>query len=222
MRESGEPSEQAQSRDMLAGFSRKILSRLQALVESLGTGQSINALLVCGTNGRIQWANPAFLELSGYTLEELIGKKPGELLQGEATDPETIKQMKTALARDEDFHVQVVNYNKDGSPYWVDIRCSRLTDEYEHLEGFFALQMDITQQREIEYEKLKNDLIIETMSEQARIGGWSLDLVNHELTWTPMTRVIHEVPEDYELELDSAINFYKPGESREAIQAALD
>lgn len=222
VRECAEPTGSETPRSQLVGFSKKILPRMQALVESVATRRSVNALLVCGIDGRIRWANPSFLDLSGYTLDELTGQKPGDLLQGEATDPDTVAEMARRLAKEQDFHVQVINYHKNGTPYWADIRCSPLTDEYGHLEGFFALQMDITEQKQIEYEKRKNELIMQIMSEQARIGGWSLDLITQELTWTPMTHVIHEVPEGFEPQLDTAINFYKEGDSRERIQELLD
>ncbi len=150
-----------------------------------------------------------------------MNQKPGELLQGPGTDPDTTAIMAKHLKKQQDFHVEIVNYRKDKTPYWVDIRCSPITDEYGHLEGFFALQMDITKQRKFEYEKRKNELIMQTMSEQARIGGWSLDLINEELTWTPMTHVIHEVPQGYQPDLETAINFYKEGDGRDRIQELL-
>ena len=60
--------------------------------------------------------------------------------------------------------------------------------------------------------------LMEQMSKQARIGAWEVDLKTNTVTWSKMTKEIHEVPQDYEPALDTAINFYKEGRSRDAIQ----
>ena len=214
----------SESSGRLVGFTRQLskVSKFQSLIESVASKQAVNGLLVANAEGEIEWVNDTFTSMTGYPLEELVGRKPGSLLQGEATDPDTVAKMREHIRRREFFHVQVINYNKAGKPYWADIRCSPLIDEQGNLEGFFAFQMDVTEQHQIELEKREGDLIMQMMSEQARIGGWSLDLVSQVLTWTPMTRVIHEVPEDFVPELDKAINFYKEGESRETIQRLLE
>ncbi|TWX55673.1 response regulator [Colwellia hornerae] len=74
--------------------------------------------------------------------------------------------------------------------------------------------------------KHKNKLLgqqslMEQMAQQARIGVWEVDLVNNNVYWSKMTKVIHEVPNDYQPELTQAINFYKEGESRERVQALI-
>lgn len=60
--------------------------------------------------------------------------------------------------------------------------------------------------------------LLEKAYRLARIGGWELNLLEGKLTWTDVTREIHEVPQDFEPELSTAINFYKLGESRETIE----
>ena len=64
---------------------------------------------------------------------------------------------------------------------------------------------------------IKTNEIFKEAGELARIGGWQIDLVNQLLTWSKITREIHEVDEDYIPTLDMAINFYKEGESRDTI-----
>jgi PAS domain S-box-containing protein len=55
------------------------------------------------------------------------------------------------------------------------------------------------------------------MSQQARIGAWEVDMTTNELYWSPMTKEIHEVPDDFVPDLESSINFYKFGECRDRI-----
>ncbi|WP_168796383.1 sensor histidine kinase [Flagellimonas onchidii] len=51
----------------------------------------------------------------------------------------------------------------------------------------------------------------------ARIGSWEVDLINHKIFWSEMTRQIHEVPKNYVPDLEKGINFYKEGENRDRI-----
>lgn len=60
-------------------------------------------------------------------------------------------------------------------------------------------------------------LLMEQMAQQARIGAWEVDLITNKVYWSSMTKEIHEVAKDYQPDLAGGINFYKEGESREAI-----
>lgn len=68
---------------------------------------------------------------------------------------------------------------------------------------------------------LAQQSLMEQMGQQARIGAWEVDLVNDTLYWSSMTKEIHEVSEDYQPKLATAINFYKEGESRDTIDALV-
>lgn len=72
----------------------------------------------------------------------------------------------------------------------------------------------------------KQQGLLESMSSQARIGAWEVDLVKNTIYWSPMTKIIHGVPENFEPNLEGAINFYKEGYSRnrigELVNAAIE
>ncbi|MEM9077162.1 MAG: PAS domain-containing protein [Bacteroidota bacterium] len=71
------------------------------------------------------------------------------------------------------------------------------------------------------FDDITKDKIAFDLSQQAAqtaiIGSWEVDLVNHKIFWSEMTRKIHEVQEDFEPDLETGINFYKEGEHREKI-----
>jgi PAS domain S-box-containing protein len=69
---------------------------------------------------------------------------------------------------------------------------------------------------------LAQQSLMEQMGQQARIGAWEVDLLNNSIYWSNMTKEIHEVPDDYQPNLATAINFYKAGESRDTIQALVE
>ena len=87
------------------------------------------SFVLTGPDRLVQWVNPAFTEMCGYSLDELKGKKLGPILQGEKTDPEAVLRMRSALNDHRPCRETVVNYHKDGSPYWVDIAITPILDD---------------------------------------------------------------------------------------------
>jgi len=108
---------------------------------------NINAVIIADENGRIEWANKSFTEMTGFTLDEIKGKKSGEMLQGEASCMQTTQYMQTQIQQGKDFTSEVVNYSKSGLPYWVKIQCQPIKDAAGNLAGFFAIEENITEKR---------------------------------------------------------------------------
>ena len=129
-------------------------------------------ILVTNPSKEIVWVNDWFTNLTGYTFNEVKGKKPGSFLQGEETDPETVKKMSAALAAGENFNVNVVNYSKEGEKYWLNISCSPVFDEKGEIEFFIAIERDITSVYEKNQDKL-NRLI----EEQERLSDEKSKLI---------------------------------------------
>ena len=63
----------------------------------------------------ITFANPAFVELSGYTLDELLGQQP-HFMNGPQTDPDAITAYETAMNQGRDVSLEILQFRKDGSP----------------------------------------------------------------------------------------------------------
>lgn len=183
--------------------------------------QTDNAVILCNIEGEIEWVNESFTVITGYTFTEAKGKKPGTLLQGPDTDPATIETIRAAIKAEQPFHVEILNYHKDGTPYWLELRCSPMYNERGELQGFMAIEMDISQQRKIQDELARQQEMLASMSALGRMGAWEVDVLNDTILWSEMTRKIHEVPDDFVPNLESGINFYKEGYSRDAITEAV-
>ncbi len=93
---------------------------------------------------RIVYVNQAFTDLTGYTPAEALGRSPRFLQRHDETDPRTIHQMRTTLDRRGDFHGAILNFGKDGTPYWLDIRIFPLLDGEGNVTHFAAVERDIT------------------------------------------------------------------------------
>ncbi|MBF0218961.1 MAG: PAS domain S-box protein [Gammaproteobacteria bacterium] len=121
---------------------QEILSNMALVAE-----HTSNSAIIADPKGEILWVNRGFERTTGYTLEEVIGKKPGSLLQGPETDPKTVAIMGKALANGEGFAVEAVNYKKDGTPYWCDIRTQPITDAEGTIRKYIAIETDITEKK---------------------------------------------------------------------------
>ncbi len=111
---------------------------------SMVAKKTSNGVVITDAQGRIEWVNEGFTRLSGYTLDEALGKTPGELLQGPQTNPATIARITKALQQKRGFEEEVLNYRRDGSRYWVHISCNPLPDSDNGNAGFIAIQSDIS------------------------------------------------------------------------------
>jgi diguanylate cyclase (GGDEF)-like protein/PAS domain S-box-containing protein len=117
---------------------------------SLVVQKMMNAVIITDAHGRAQWSNEAFTRLTGIPPEEIMGQRPGLLLQGEATDPATKAFMSACIERGENFEAEIVNYTRDRRPYWIGITCTAIRDDAGVLTGFIAVQSEITARRQAE------------------------------------------------------------------------
>jgi PAS domain S-box-containing protein len=86
-------------------------------------------VVVTDPDGLVRWINPAFTVMCGYTLDELRGKKPGHILQGEKTDRQTVTRLRQAMQERRPCREALLNYRKDGSSYWVDLAITPILDD---------------------------------------------------------------------------------------------
>ncbi len=93
--------------------------------------------------------------------------------------------------------------------------------EFEGKEYVFAFVTDISERKRTDDARRKDQELLEFTNRLANVGGWELDLETMELLWSTQTCRIHEVPTDFQPDLESAIEFYAP-ESRPIIQAAVE
>ena len=121
---------------------------------SLIVQKTVNAVIITDASGKIEWINNGFVDMTGYELSEVKGKTPGSLLQGEETNPETIEYMKRSILNQEPFTCEIFNYKKSGVGYWLRINAQPLFDEHGEISQFFAIEEDITFEKQAQ-EKLE-------------------------------------------------------------------
>lgn len=119
----------------------------QIRILSLIAEENNGAVIMTDKCGNITWVNNGFTNVTGYSLEEVLGQQPGKMLQGPGTDPQTVAYLRERIGTQSDFHCEILNYTKLGEPYWVRISGQPLFGVNGQLTGFFAIEEDITEQR---------------------------------------------------------------------------
>lgn len=106
------------------------------------------AMVICDprqADNPIVLANQAFLDLTGYAIDEVLGRNC-RLLQGPQTARAAIDALGAAVSDAREVEVEILNYRKDGSTFWNRISLSPVHDEAGQLIYFFGSQVDVTQQ----------------------------------------------------------------------------
>jgi PAS domain S-box-containing protein len=109
-----------------------------------------NAVILTDAVGRVEWINDGFTRLTGYHLDEIVGRKPGDLLQGPDTDRSAVAYVRDRLCQRKGFKVELINYTKSGRRYWVDIEVQPIYDDDGRLTHFMAIERDITDRKRAE------------------------------------------------------------------------
>ena len=126
-------------RDSLVAPPAALRNRILRAVERTSPGgDAPEAFVVTGPGGLIEWVNPAFTAMCGYSLDELRGRKPGQLLQGPETDAAAVARIRAALRGARPCRETLVNYHKDGSAYRVDLRILPILDDARQPLWFVA------------------------------------------------------------------------------------
>jgi len=103
-----------------------------------------NVMLITDRNGLIQWVNPAFIRLTGYTWDEAIGKTPRLLKSGKQTH-EYYKALWDTILAGQPWRSEVTDRRKDGSLYTVDQIITPVKDDHGNVINFVAIQQDISE-----------------------------------------------------------------------------
>ena len=112
---------------------------------SLVADNTDNSVIITNCDGLVEYVNQGFINITGFTLQESLNKKPGDFLQGPDTDPSTVERIREKLSLKEPFTEEILNYNKNGESYWISLAINPIFDKDGQLEKFISIQANITQ-----------------------------------------------------------------------------
>ncbi len=122
----------------------------------------------------IVYTSPGFEQLTGYSSSESVGRSC-RFLQGKDTDPAAVARIRAAIEAGNPCTVELLNYRKDGTPFWNELSLSPVRDEADRITNFVGVQADVTGRREME-QQLRQSQKIEGIGQLA--GGIAHDFNN--------------------------------------------
>lgn len=120
---------------------------------------------------RILYANEAYSRMTGYGLSEVLGQSP-RMLQGPDTCRLTLDRIRQRLEAWEPFREEVLNYRKDGTPFWVELNVRPLADETGWYTHWVSVQRDVTARREAMDALARHARDLEEAQRLAKLGTW--------------------------------------------------
>ena len=142
----------------------RLLNELRKL--SMAVEQSPATVVITDTQGKIEYVNPKFIRLTGYSPEEAIGQNPHVLKSGE-TPPAVYEELWKTILSGKEWHGEFHNKKKNGELYWESALIAPVKDGSGRIEHFIAIKEDITERKRAEQElkeaKMQADLYLDLM-----------------------------------------------------------
>ncbi len=166
-----------------------------------------NAVIMTDPSLRITWVNEGFTRIAGYTLDEALGKTPGELLSSGKAAPEALDSLQRSAEQGSGCRVEILNRAKDGREYWIDTEVQPVRDASGQLTGFIEIGLDITKDR-LNNERLVSALLqadekqtalersqaaLERAQAVARLGSFEYEQGAEHFTMSPETARIFDL-----------------------------
>ncbi|MDC0707969.1 PAS domain S-box protein [Stigmatella sp. ncwal1] len=152
---------------------------------ALVAARTHNAVIITDAAGVIEWVNEGFTRITGYTAEESLHRRPGELLYGPNTDPAVTSAIHQAILSGEGSTAEMINYRKNGEPYWNHADIQPVRDEHGRLVQFVSIENDVTARRSLEQQVAQSAERLQLALESTEDGLWDLDLLTGKLTVSP-------------------------------------
>jgi methyl-accepting chemotaxis protein len=137
---------------------------------SLVADETKNSVIICGPDGRIEYTNPGFTLFTGYEFKDVVGKKPGEVLQGEHTDKATVARISEHIKNRRHFYEEILNYDKSGKAYWISLSVSPVFNSQGKVKKFVSIQANIDTTKK---HALENDVKIAALNKANVVVEWS-------------------------------------------------
>ncbi|MDF2979532.1 MAG: hypothetical protein K0S40_4260 [Actinomycetospora sp.] len=138
------------------------------------------------------WVNPAFSRLTGYELDEVLGRNC-RFLQGPNTDPASISRIRTALADERPITEVLLNYRRDGTAFWNQVSITPVVDGDGRVVNFVGVQSDVTERVMVENERRAALAAAEETREQLRLLTESTSAMSASLDTTGVASALARI-----------------------------
>jgi PAS domain S-box-containing protein len=169
-------------------------------------------------DGRFLSVNSAGAMILGYTRNEILGMSLFDIVP--PARHENIQAYLERVKQNGSDKGQMVTLPKEGG-YRIWMYNNILEQNANGTSYIIGNAIDITDRHHLEEDLRRTKETLEQTNRVARVGGWELIVNTQQITWTSVTKEIHGVAPDYQPQLETGLNFYKAGESRQKITEAV-
>lgn len=145
-----------------------------------------NAVVINDANNHVTWVNDAFENITGFTIDDLKGKRLGDLISGPETDIELLEKARELTKQNQSFTVDLLSYRKDKRPIWLSIYNTVVLNEEGEVDIEVEIIIDVTDKKTAEKELLEAKEQALQLSEAKEMF---LSVMSHEIR-TPLNAVI--------------------------------
>lgn len=182
------PAPAANEGECVPQFAPEVFARI---VEQSSVGMVVAGI---GSDNPILYVNEAFLRMTGYAREEVLGRNC-RFLQGPETDRATVADIAAAIAEQREFATEIVNYRKDGSTFWNLLHISPVQEANGRVGCLFGYQRDVTRRKEME-DALQQCMRLEALGKLTggiahefnnllQVIGTTLDILEQDVMQSP-------------------------------------
>lgn len=182
----------------------------QLRLQSVALESAANGIVITDRNGNIQWVNPAFSKMTGYSVDEVIGKNPRIQKSGLVPQEVFTDLWKTILSGNV-WHGELINRRKDGSVITEEQTIAPVRDSSGQIIHFITIKQDITERKHAEEALSKRSDQIATLNRVMRALSSTLDLSK------VLDMILHEIQQV--IPYDSASVWLCKNENMEIIAA---
>ncbi len=165
---------------------------------ALASRNTANPVFITDADGLLVWINAAFTRLTGFPVEEVLGRTAGDLLVGPDTDPTALAEAQDAAKLGRPCRVEILGYTRQKTPYWQLLDAQPVRDPSGRLTHHVVQLTEITGQRADRLRLQHLNHRLERAARAAGIGVWEWDVVAQRSFWDERTREIYGVrPEEF-------------------------
>ncbi|MCB2195227.1 MAG: PAS domain S-box protein [Bacteroidetes bacterium] len=214
----GEPCILSMTRDITE--LKKAEEKIRKL--SKGIDQSPAICVITDIEGNIEYVNPRFTELTGYTAKEVIGENP-RILKSDYHPKEFYTELWNTITSGRDFRCEMYNKKKNGEFYWESALISPIKDSKGLITNFIAIKEDISEKKRTEEQIRELNFRSSLANDAAQIGIWDLDLVQDEMVWDANMFKLYGVnPDNFQESYDAWKKALHKDDAQRAIQECED
>ena len=153
-------------------------------IRSAALNAADNAIAIMDVSGAIEWANPAFSALTGYSLDETIGHNPRDLLKSGQHDKAFYAQMWETILDGRVWRGDVVNRRKDGTLYTEEMTITPVRGDSGEVVRFVAIKQDITERKRAEDTLREAEERLRRAVGAGNVGLWDWKIGTNEIVYS--------------------------------------